>query len=75
MTSSSTVATACGLTVRTHFRCESTDYICQMHPVTVWISSAEPPNTGDLVSNSKAGEGRCDFGDIGYAKSELHSGD
>lgn len=46
-----------------------------MHPITVRIRSPEPPLTGNLVCNTKAGEFRCDSGDIGDPESELHPRD
>jgi hypothetical protein len=43
-----------------------------MYPVPVRVHSSEPPHTGDLVTDTKAREVRCDCGDVGYAESELH---
>lgn len=50
----------------------STKYVRQMYPVTVRVCSPEPPHTGDLVTDTEAREVRCDYGDVGYAESELH---
>lgn len=47
----------------------------QVHPVTVWVGSPEPPHTGNLVFDAKVGDFCCDGGDIGHDESELHSGD
>lgn len=54
---------------------ESIDHVGQMHPITVWVGSPEPPHTGDVVSDTNAREFRCDCGDIGDAESELHPRD
>lgn len=46
-----------------------------MHPITVRIRGSEPPHTGDLVSDTKTCEFRCDCADVGHYESELHPGD
>lgn len=43
-----------------------------MYPVAVRVHRPEPPRTGDLVFDAKAGEFRCDGYDIVDAESELH---